>query len=108
MIAPFPGEVIDHRFTEDAEVAPSMIRRVGNKKHKCIYLCASLCALWLGGELFAADTPASAPATAPATMPAATPATPDASGRVVITFDKVEVGKAIPSYTDKGVTFTLA
>src|SRR4051812_18954538 len=71
----------------------------------CSVFCAALCTLGLCGELLGADVAA----TSPATMPAATvPATPDASGQIVITFEKAEPGKAIPSYTDKGVTITLA
>src|SRR5215471_2643082 len=31
-----------------------------------------------------------------------------ADGPVIITFDKVETGKPMPSYTDQGVVFTLA
>jgi hypothetical protein len=31
-----------------------------------------------------------------------------AGGEVVITFDKVETGKPMPSYTDQGVVFTLS
>src|SRR5436305_5531432 len=31
-----------------------------------------------------------------------------ASGEVVITFDKVETGKPMPSYTDRGVVFALS
>src|SRR5438477_8193238 len=31
-----------------------------------------------------------------------------AAGEVVITFDKVETGKPVPSYTDRGVVFALS
>ena len=31
-----------------------------------------------------------------------------ANGQVTITFDKVETGKPLPSYTDQGVVFALA
>jgi hypothetical protein len=35
-------------------------------------------------------------------------AAPPADGDVVITFDKVETGKPMPSYTDRGVVFALS
>src|SRR5579883_831237 len=37
-----------------------------------------------------------------------TGAAPPADGEVVLTFDKVEVGKPVPSYTDRGVVVALA
>ena len=49
-----------------------------------------------------------AAATAPATAHAEDPSARNAAGEVVVTFEKATVGKAVPTWTEKGVTFTLA
>jgi hypothetical protein len=57
------------------------------------------------------DAPGVPPApatTRPATAPAETPAPTNAAGEVVLSFDKATVGKAIPTWTQAGVTFSLA
>src|SRR5688572_4770223 len=65
--------------------------------------------------VFAAITPAAkiTPTTSPATAPATTGPAPgapgkNAAGEIVLTFEKAAVGKAVPSWTEAGVTFTLA
>jgi len=44
----------------------------------------------------------------PATLPADAGVTKNAAGETVLTFEKATVGKAIPTWTQGGVTFTLA
>lgn len=51
---------------------------------------------------------AAAPASAPATAPASPRPRVNAAGERVVTFDAAAVGKAIPSWAEGGVTFTLA
>jgi hypothetical protein len=56
---------------------------------------------------------ATAPATTPAAIsPATAPADPaprkNAAGEIVLSFASAPVGKAVPSWTESGVTFTLA
>ena len=46
--------------------------------------------------------------TSPATAPALGVPSRNAAGEVVLTFEKAAVGKAVPSWTEAGVTFTLA
>jgi hypothetical protein len=52
-------------------------------------------------------TGAAFPSTAPTTAPTGRPAQINAAGEAVVTFESAEVGKAIPSWTDGAVTFTL-
>jgi hypothetical protein len=56
----------------------------------------------------AADSSIAPPAITPTTAPAEKPVRKNAAGEIVITFDDATVGKAIPSWTQDGVTFTLA
>ena len=55
----------------------------------------------------AADAPAAA-TTAPATAPANLSPQRNAGGEIVLTFADAPIGKAIPSWTEGSVTFTLA
>jgi hypothetical protein len=54
------------------------------------------------------SAPADALGAAPATAPAHAAYRRNDAGEIVLTFDKATVGKAIPAWTESGVTFSLA